>query len=60
MLISPEDGGTFQDRVLHVAPPTLGKEEHWEVTCEAELEMGRSVSLPSCGKLWIERTHFSK
>lgn len=60
MLISPEDGGIFQDRVLHVAVPTLGKEEHWEVTCEAELEMGRSVFLPSNGKLWIDRTHLSK
>lgn len=60
MLISPEAGHTFQGRVLLVAVPTLGKEELWELTCEAELEMGRSLFLPSCGKLWIDRTHLSK
>lgn len=59
VLISPEDGHTFQERVLPVAAPTLGKEEHWEVTCEAELETGRSMILPFSGKLWTDRTHLS-
>lgn len=37
MLISPGAGRTFQDRVLQVAVPTLGKEELWELTCEAKI-----------------------